>query len=94
MLGIVSKFFSSNQRYKVSYYFVLQVLATHTYKAEDEDELAFEAGEIINIIECEDPDDQDEGWLMGVSTTTGKKGLFPENFTRKIIKRNSAKPAS
>lgn len=74
----------------------MQVLATHLYNAEDEDELSFEAGEIINIIQSEEPDDQDEGWLMGISTKTGKKGLFPENFTRKIIKRNSAtaKPSS
>ena len=46
-------------------------MATHAYRAEDEDELNFEAGEIINVIDFDDPEDQDEGWLMGISTVTG-----------------------
>jgi hypothetical protein len=27
---------------------------------------------------------KDEGWLMGVKEDTRQKGVFPENFTRRI----------
>lgn len=59
-----------------------KVCATYKYKAEDEDELSFEAGEIIQVIEYEDVDEQEEGWLMGIKESDGKKGLFPVNFTK------------
>jgi len=48
------------------------------------DELQFEVGEIIDVIEYEDPEEQEEGWLMGCKDTTGQKGLFPANFTKPI----------
>lgn len=32
--------------------------AAYRYVAEDDDELSFEKGEIINVIEFEDPDEQ------------------------------------
>lgn len=59
-----------------------KVCATYKYKAEDEDELSFEAGEIVQVIEYEDLDEQEEGWLMGIKESDGKKGLFPVNFTK------------
>lgn len=59
-----------------------KVTATFRYMAEDEDELSFEAGEIIQVIEYDDPSEQEEGWLMGIKESDGKKGLFPANFTR------------
>lgn len=49
-----------------------------------QDELNFEGGEIIRVIEYEDPEEQEEGWLMGVKESDGQKGLFPANFTRPI----------
>merc|ERR1712156_834119 len=59
-----------------------RVKASYKYQAEDVDELAFEGGEIINVVEYEDTEDQEEGWLMGVKEATGQKGMFPANFTR------------
>jgi len=50
--------------------------------AEDVDELNFEVGEVIDVVEYEDSEDQEEGWLTGVKQSTGQKGLFPANFTR------------
>ena len=35
-----------------------KVKATYKYQAEDMDELAFEVGEIIDVIEYEDPEEQ------------------------------------
>lgn len=61
-----------------------KVRATYKYIAEDEDELSFEAGEIIQVIEYDDPQEQEEGWLMGIKESNGQKGLFPANFTKEI----------
>ncbi|KAK2180528.1 hypothetical protein NP493_439g01014 [Ridgeia piscesae] len=61
-----------------------QVLATHPYAGEDVDELSFEPGDVINVIPFEDPEDQDDGWLMGVKVEGGAKGVFPENFTKPV----------
>ncbi|XP_031566241.1 myc box-dependent-interacting protein 1-like [Actinia tenebrosa] len=65
--------------------FLYRVRATHKYVAEDDDELSFEKGEIIYVLEFDDPDEQDEGWLLGIMETSGLKGVFPANFTQ-IIK--------
>jgi len=61
-----------------------KVKATYKYQAEDMDELAFEVGEIIQVVEYDDPEEQEEGWLMGCKESTGQKGLFPANFTKPI----------
>lgn len=61
-----------------------KVRATYKYLAEDEDELSFEAGEIIQVIEYANPDEQEDGWLMGIKESDGQKGLFPANFTKEI----------
>lgn len=61
-----------------------RVKATYKYVAEDSDELSFEAGEIINVVEFDDPEEQEEGWLMGYKDSDPKRGLFPANFTRPI----------
>ncbi|XP_064595031.1 amphiphysin-like [Liolophura sinensis] len=63
---------------------LFQVCATHPYTSEDGDELSFEAGEVIFVIEYEDPEEQDEGWLMGIKQSDGLKGVFPENFTKRM----------
>uniref|UniRef100_A0A915II00 Endophilin-A n=1 Tax=Romanomermis culicivorax TaxID=13658 RepID=A0A915II00_ROMCU len=61
-----------------------KVRTTHRYSAEDTDELSFEAGEVILVVPYENPDEQDDGWLNGVKESSGEKGVFPENFTKKI----------
>uniref|UniRef100_A0A034VLS3 Amphiphysin n=2 Tax=Bactrocera dorsalis TaxID=27457 RepID=A0A034VLS3_BACDO len=61
-----------------------RVKATYGYVKEDVDELSFEVGDIIRVIEYDDPEDQEEGWLMGQKEGTNEKGLFPANFTRPI----------
>jgi len=61
-----------------------QVKAAYKYQAEDVDELNFEVGEVINVVEYEDPEEKEDGWLCGMKESTGQKGLFPANFTRPI----------
>lgn len=60
-----------------------RVRATYRYQKEDVDELSFEAGEIIRVVEYEEPEEQEEGWLLGIKEN-GDKGLFPANFTRPL----------
>ncbi|XP_026736973.1 myc box-dependent-interacting protein 1 isoform X2 [Trichoplusia ni] len=61
-----------------------RVRATYRYTREDEDELSFDVGELIRVVEYDDPDEQEEGWLMGIKESTNEKGMFPANFTRPI----------
>lgn len=61
-----------------------RVKATYKYTREDVDELSFDVGEIIRVVEYDDPEEQEEGWLMGIKEGTGDKGMFPANFTRPL----------
>ncbi|XP_066908310.1 amphiphysin isoform X3 [Halyomorpha halys] len=61
-----------------------KVKATYRYNREDVDELSFEVGEIIRVVQYDDPEEQEEGWLMGMKESTGEKGMFPANFTRPL----------
>ena len=58
--------------------------ARRKYQADDDDELQFEVGEVINVVEYDDPEDQEEGWLMGEMESSGQKGMFWADFTRYI----------
>ncbi|XP_033213478.1 myc box-dependent-interacting protein 1 isoform X2 [Belonocnema kinseyi] len=61
-----------------------RVKATYKYNREDVDELSFDVGEIICVVEYEDPEEQEEGWLMGIKEGTNDKGMFPANFTKPL----------
>ncbi|XP_074517924.1 GRB2-related adapter protein 2b [Halichoeres trimaculatus] len=56
---------------------LLQVRALYGFYAEEADELDFDAGDIINIL-----DNSDESWWRG--ELRGKRGLFPSNFTEPL----------
>ncbi|XP_063703155.1 myc box-dependent-interacting protein 1 isoform X2 [Culicoides brevitarsis] len=61
-----------------------KVKATYKYNKEDTDELSFDVGDEIFVIEYDDPEEQEEGWLMGIKESTKEKGMFPANFTKPI----------
>ncbi|XP_052455056.1 myc box-dependent-interacting protein 1b isoform X5 [Carassius gibelio] len=68
-----------------------KVKALHDYGATDSDELDLKAGDIVLVLPFANPDDQDDGWLMGVKESHWlqnknllAKGVFPENFTQKL----------
>lgn len=63
---------------------LFSVQTTHPYNQGDSDELTFEAREIIYVVEPDNPEDMDEGWLMGIKQSDGLKGVFPENFTVRL----------
>ncbi|XP_041672753.1 GRB2-related adapter protein 2a isoform X4 [Cheilinus undulatus] len=53
---------------------MLQVKALYDFKAEEDDELGFSAGDIIEVVDC-----SDASWWRG--RLRGKSGLFPANYT-------------
>uniref|UniRef100_A0AAY4EZS1 Bridging integrator 1b n=1 Tax=Denticeps clupeoides TaxID=299321 RepID=A0AAY4EZS1_9TELE len=67
-----------------------KVKAMHDYAATDSDELDMKAGDVVLVIAFDSPDEQDDGWLLGVkesdwlqNKSLSAKGVFPENFTQK-----------
>ncbi|GAA5979446.1 hypothetical protein JCM10908_002927 [Rhodotorula pacifica] len=54
------------------------VYALHTFEAENEDELTFEAGERIIVLERDDQ--YSDGWYQG-RNERGEIGLFPQSYT-------------
>ncbi|XP_078538230.1 myc box-dependent-interacting protein 1 isoform X9 [Lissotriton helveticus] len=73
--------------------FLYKVRAQHDYAATDGDELDLKAGDLVLVIEIDNPEEQDEGWLMGVKESDWQqskdleqnRGVFPENFTEKVL---------
>ncbi len=57
-------------------------LLQHRYSAEDTDELSFEAGEILVVLESNE--ELDQGWLLGQRVRDNARGVFPANFTKTI----------
>lgn len=45
---------------------MFKVQAQHDYTATDTDELQLKAGDVVLVIPFQNPEEQDEGWLMGV----------------------------
>uniref|UniRef100_A0A8C8TMU0 Intersectin-1 n=1 Tax=Peromyscus maniculatus bairdii TaxID=230844 RepID=A0A8C8TMU0_PERMB len=54
---------------------VCQVIGMYDYTAQNDDELAFSKGQIINVLNKEDPD-----WWRG--EVSGQVGLFPSNYVK------------
>ncbi|XP_051996787.1 myc box-dependent-interacting protein 1b isoform X1 [Xyrauchen texanus] len=70
---------------------LFKVKAMHDYEATDNDELGLKADDIVLVIPFDNPDEQDEGWLLGVKESHWlqnknllAKGVFPENFTQRL----------
>ncbi|XP_078083992.1 myc box-dependent-interacting protein 1 isoform X2 [Mustelus asterias] len=72
--------------------FQFKVRALHDYNATDTDELSLKAGDVVFVVAHENPEEQDEGWLMGVKEIDwiqrkdlkSTKSVFPENFTERV----------
>ncbi|XP_054643691.1 myc box-dependent-interacting protein 1 isoform X2 [Dunckerocampus dactyliophorus] len=71
--------------------FIFKVQVMHDYAANDTDELEMKAGDVVLVIPFDNPEEQDDGWLMGVKQDdwmqkkeNATKGVFPENFTQRL----------
>nr|XP_057907011.1 myc box-dependent-interacting protein 1b isoform X7 [Doryrhamphus excisus] len=82
---------SNSSDYELPPGFLYKVKAIHEYAATDGDELELTIGDVVLVVAFDNPDEQDDGWLMGVQESVWKrskdissKGVFPENFTQKF----------
>ncbi|XP_019145990.1 myc box-dependent-interacting protein 1 isoform X8 [Corvus cornix cornix] len=83
---------ASSERADMPPGFLFKVQAMHDYTATDTDELQLKAGDVVLVIPFENPEEQDEGWLMGVKESDWIqhkeldqcRGVFPENFTERV----------
>ncbi|XP_077370069.1 myc box-dependent-interacting protein 1b isoform X5 [Festucalex cinctus] len=82
---------SNSSEYKLPPGFLYKVKAIHEYAATDGDELELNVGDVVLVLAFDAPDEQDDGWLMGVQESLwirnkdiSSKGVFPENFTQKL----------
>uniref|UniRef100_A0A3Q3VXH8 Myc box-dependent-interacting protein 1 n=1 Tax=Mola mola TaxID=94237 RepID=A0A3Q3VXH8_MOLML len=71
--------------------FLYKVQVMHDYAANDTDELEMKADDVVLVITFENPEEQDDGWLMGIKQDDWQqkkedstKGVFPENFTQRL----------
>ncbi|XP_072114666.1 myc box-dependent-interacting protein 1-like isoform X8 [Mobula birostris] len=72
--------------------FQFKVRALHDYNATDTDELNLKTGDVVLVVTYENPEEQDEGWLMGIKELDwiqkkdlkSSRRVFPENFTERI----------
>uniref|UniRef100_A0A3Q2WMX8 Myc box-dependent-interacting protein 1 n=1 Tax=Haplochromis burtoni TaxID=8153 RepID=A0A3Q2WMX8_HAPBU len=71
--------------------FLYKVKAVHDYAATDGDELELKMGDVVLVLAFDNPDEQDDGWLMGLKEShwfqkkdISAKGVFPENFTQRV----------
>ncbi|XP_078235915.1 myc box-dependent-interacting protein 1 isoform X30 [Pogona vitticeps] len=83
---------ASSERADMPPGFLFKVQAMHDYAATDADELQLKAGDVVLVIPFDNPEEQDEGWLMGVKESDWlqhkeldqSRGVFPENFTERV----------
>uniref|UniRef100_A0A4W3JDT7 Myc box-dependent-interacting protein 1 n=1 Tax=Callorhinchus milii TaxID=7868 RepID=A0A4W3JDT7_CALMI len=72
--------------------FQFKVRALHDYNSTDTDELNLKMGDLVYVVSYENPDEQDDGWLMGIRQVDWNqdkdlkslRGVFPENFTERV----------
>ncbi|KAG8522483.1 Intersectin-2 [Galemys pyrenaicus] len=65
----------SSERTTPAFHPVCQVIAMYDYTANNEDELNFSKGQLINVLNKDDPD-----WWQG--EVNGVTGLFPSNYVK------------
>ncbi|KAM8855523.1 myc box-dependent-interacting protein 1 isoform 2-T4 [Spinachia spinachia] len=71
--------------------FLFKLRVMHDYAANDTDELEMKTGDVVLVISFDNPDEQDDGWLMGMkqddwlqNKENAATGVFPENFTQRL----------
>ncbi|XP_049749873.1 amphiphysin isoform X1 [Elephas maximus indicus] len=72
--------------------FLYKVETLHDFEAANSDELNLQRGDVVLVVPSDSEADQEAGWLVGVKESdwlqfkdlAAYKGLFPENFTRRL----------
>jgi hypothetical protein len=65
---------------------VVSAIVEFDYAASEADELSIAKGEIITNIK-----QQPGGWWYGTIASTGKSGMFPDNFVKLLEQNNDDK---
>ncbi|XP_073486589.1 amphiphysin isoform X2 [Aquarana catesbeiana] len=81
---------STSQDFPTEFLFKVELL--HDFEAANEDELNLKRGDIVLVIDSATAADMEAGWLTGIKESDWQqyrvcdpyKGLFPENFARKL----------
>eukprot|EP00057_Strongylocentrotus_purpuratus_P016006 XP_011670480.1 PREDICTED: intersectin-1 [Strongylocentrotus purpuratus] len=73
----------ANQRLTPGIDMVCQVITIYQYAQQNEDELSFQKGMVINVLSKEDPD-----WWRG--ELNGSEGVFPSNYVQELGDSKSA----
>ncbi|XP_040209134.1 amphiphysin-like isoform X9 [Rana temporaria] len=81
---------STSQDFPTEFLFKVELL--HDFEAANEDELNLKRGDIVLVIHSATSADMEAGWLTGIKESDWQqyrvcdpyKGLFPENFARKL----------
>uniref|UniRef100_A0AAQ4PBE2 Bridging integrator 1a n=1 Tax=Gasterosteus aculeatus aculeatus TaxID=481459 RepID=A0AAQ4PBE2_GASAC len=68
-----------------------EVSEPSTFPLSCTDELEMKTGDVVLVISFDNPDEQDDGWLMGMkqddwlqNKENAARGVFPENFTQRL----------
>uniref|UniRef100_A0A8C6UJ73 Myc box-dependent-interacting protein 1 n=1 Tax=Neogobius melanostomus TaxID=47308 RepID=A0A8C6UJ73_9GOBI len=91
-VGVYVETFQSMAKHQEKFHREMsKVKAVHDYAATDGDELELKTGDMVLVLALENPDEQDDGWLLGLKEShwlqnkdLSAKGMFPENFTSKV----------
>ncbi|XP_070700891.1 amphiphysin isoform X2 [Pempheris klunzingeri] len=72
--------------------FLYKVETMHDFEAANSDELELKRGDVVLVFPTASVEDQDAGWLTGIKESDwltlgagAQKGLFPENFTQRLV---------
>ncbi|KAA3677758.1 uncharacterized protein DEA37_0007106 [Paragonimus westermani] len=60
----------------------VEVVATHSYVAQDIDELSLSKNDVIRVLPWPSNMEEENGWLFGERVSDRVRGLFPVNYTR------------
>lgn len=67
----------------MSCFFLDQVVALYPFSGQHADELTFQKGDIITLVNTDDP-----SWWKG--EINGAVGLFPSNYVEVLLKQNTS----
>ncbi|XP_051555994.1 amphiphysin-like isoform X3 [Myxocyprinus asiaticus] len=89
--GVTPEFQTTKEPFGMPSGYLFKVETLHDFDAANPDELELKKGDIVLVIPTELAEDQDAGWLTGIKEsewlqlgTSAHKGLFPENFTKRL----------
>ncbi|XP_051991001.1 amphiphysin-like isoform X3 [Xyrauchen texanus] len=89
--GVTPEFQTTIEPFGMPSGYLFKIETLHDFEAANPDELELKKGDIVLVVPTELAEDQDAGWLTGIKEsewlqlgTSAHKGLFPENFIKRL----------